>query len=104
MDSVSKSVQPAEPQTLFAPLAFCPDTWKIVSMKDQKKVQTWLEAVVHAKGDKEGPALAEALAELDRLWQSEGAGMDPHFRHYLEKRSYTKALDWMREQGKDLSE
>lgn len=40
-------------------------------------------------------ALKKAAAALDTLVASLPADADPMIRHYLERQSYTKALDWL---------
>ena len=40
-------------------------------------------------------ALKRAAARLDDLIASLPPGTDPTLRHYLERQSYTKALDWL---------
>jgi hypothetical protein len=39
--------------------------------------------------------LREASAELERLGRSLPDDADPVLRHYLERQSYVKALDWL---------
>lgn len=48
--------------------------------------------------DSEGhlAALKSAAAELDAEVENLPAETDPVLRHYLEKQSYTKAMDWLR--------
>lgn len=40
-------------------------------------------------------ALKKAAASLDALVAALPADADPMIRHYLERQSYTKALDWL---------
>jgi len=42
-------------------------------------------------------ALKSAAARLDALVASLPPDADPNLRHYLERQSYTKALDWLAE-------
>lgn len=35
------------------------------------------------------------LRNLDQWVREAGRGLDPHLRHYLENRSYAKALAWI---------
>lgn len=44
-------------------------------------------------------ALAARLARLDQLREALGRDAPPMLRHYLEKRSYAKALDFL--EGRD---
>lgn len=47
----------------------------------------------------EGESIAAHLQQLDELGQELGKEAPPMLRHYLEKRSYTKALDFL--EGRD---
>lgn len=40
-------------------------------------------------------ALVAASGEVDRLGAELGAAADPMLRHYLERQSYVKAMDWL---------
>ncbi|GAB4169109.1 MAG: hypothetical protein Fur0032_07530 [Terrimicrobiaceae bacterium] len=40
-------------------------------------------------------ALREAAAHLETLEQALPVGTDPQLRHYLERQSYQKAIDWL---------
>ncbi|HEY8899332.1 MAG TPA: hypothetical protein VIM61_02895 [Chthoniobacterales bacterium] len=40
-------------------------------------------------------ALIEASGEVDRLGAQLGGDADPMLRHYLERQSYVKAMDWL---------
>jgi len=42
--------------------------------------------------------LIAASAEVDRLAAEIAPAADPTLRHYLERQSYVKALDWLRAQ------
>lgn len=39
--------------------------------------------------------MGDALRQLDAIAQSEDASIDPHLRHFLQKRSYEKALAYL---------
>ena len=54
-----------------------------------------LQALMTAIDNREGESIAEHLRQLDEL----GNEAPPMLRHYLEKRSYTKALDFL--EGRD---
>lgn len=45
----------------------------------------------------DGPALSAALAELDGLLAEHRGQLDPRLEHFLEGRSYAKALAWLGE-------
>ncbi|MFW6354394.1 MAG: hypothetical protein ACOC3I_08425 [Verrucomicrobiota bacterium] len=64
----------------------------------KKDLQTVLRAVVRP-AEAPGLSVAEALAQLDALARDPAADLDPHLRHYLQKRSYVKALAFV-EDGK----
>ena len=49
--------------------------------------------------DDEGPSLADQLRSIDQLKEELGSEIPPMLQHYLEKRSYTKALDFL--EGRD---
>lgn len=56
----------------------------------------FLETIVNgAKPD--GPTIAEALKGLDEIAVDSASELDPKLKHYLERRSYIKALDHIRE-------
>lgn len=43
----------------------------------------------------DGPALSAALAELESLLTAHRPGLHPQLVHFLEGRSYAKALAWL---------
>ena len=54
-----------------------------------------LQALMTAIDNREGESIATHLRQLDEL----GKEAPPMLRHYLEKRSYAKALDFL--EGRD---
>lgn len=42
--------------------------------------------------------LTESLAWIDQYLRNEGTSLDKHFQHYLQNRSYVKALAWIEDQ------
>lgn len=62
-----------------------------------------LKAVTGRPQASNGPGLREALDTLDRLLRQEGESMHPQLRHFLERRSYTKALEFLDANGGDSS-
>ncbi len=46
-----------------------------------------------ANGD--GPAISESLGELDKLLAERPGEIDARLRHFLQRRSYEKALAWI---------
>ncbi|HKB56001.1 MAG TPA: hypothetical protein VKC51_00290 [Lacunisphaera sp.] len=45
--------------------------------------------------DSDGPAVSSALAELEALLAAHRAELHPQLRHFLEGRSYAKALAYL---------
>ena len=64
-----------------------------------EQVHTALQALMAAIDNGEGESIATHLRRLDELGQELGKEAPPMLRHYLEKRSYTKALDFL--EGRD---
>lgn len=59
-------------------------------------LRNFLETIINgAKPD--GPTISEALAGLDEIANGADSELDPKLKHYLERRSYIKALDHIRE-------
>lgn len=63
------------------------------------QLHTELQALMVAIDNREGESIAAHLQQLDELGQELGSEAPPMLRHYLEKRSYTKALDFL--EGRD---
>ena len=63
------------------------------------QLHTELQALMTAIDNGEGESIATHLRRLDELGQELGKEAPPMLRHYLEKRSYTKALDFL--EGRD---
>ncbi|MDE2732759.1 MAG: hypothetical protein OXI72_00080 [Gemmatimonadota bacterium] len=63
------------------------------------QLHTELQALMAAIDNREGELIAAHLRQLDELGQELGSEAPPMLRHYLEKRSYTKALDFL--EGRD---
>ena len=63
------------------------------------QLHTTLQALMTAIDNREGESIAVHLRQLDELGQELGEDTPPMLRHYLEKRSYTKALDFL--EGRD---
>ena len=64
-----------------------------------EQVHTTLQALMAAIDNGEGELIATHLRQLDELGQELGSEAPSMLRHYLEKRSYTKALDFL--EGRD---
>ena len=65
-----------------------------------KNLISYLETVVDGVRSK-GPTLREALVKMDQAALDPETNLDPKLRHYLERRSYTKALEWVRAESAD---
>ena len=63
------------------------------------QLHTELQALMAAIDNREGESIAVHLRQLDELGQELSSEAPPMLRHYLEKRSYTKALDFL--EGRD---
>ncbi len=59
-----------------------------------KNLSTLLETVVNGT-QTEGPSLREALLEMDSIVKNPEQDINPKLKHYLERRSYSKALEWI---------
>ena len=64
-----------------------------------EQVHITLQALMTAIDNGEGESIATHLRQLDELGQKLDKEAPPMLRHYLEKRSYTKALDFL--EGRD---
>jgi hypothetical protein len=69
------------------------------TMKALHNTLTEMMATISAGGSTAGGSIAEHLATIDHLAKELGAGTPAMLRHYLEKRSYAKALDFL--EGRD---
>ena len=64
-----------------------------------EQVHTTLQALMAAIDNGEGELIAAHLRRLDELGKELGNKVPTQLRHYLEKRSYIKALDFL--EGRD---
>lgn len=64
-----------------------------------EQLHATLRALMAAIDNGEGAAIAAHLQQLDELGPALGNKIPPMLRHYLEKRSYAKALDFL--EGRD---
>ena len=58
-------------------------------------LKTTLESMFEHITQKE--SIIEDLEQIERLQQEVGTNAPPQLRHYLERRSYTKALDFLKD-------
>jgi hypothetical protein len=59
------------------------------------QVKAALESFDAAVKRADGPAISSSLVELDRLLGAHRAELHPQLLHFLEGRSYAKALLWL---------
>ena len=62
---------------------------------DIAEIQAALMAVTKAIKEANGPATTDALNRIERFLAAHRAGLHPQFAHFLERRSYAKALSWL---------
>jgi len=60
---------------------------------DSERVKSDLETVVQKRPLKRGDSLTDVLRRLDLV--AAESGLPERLSHYLSKRSYQKALEWM---------
>ena len=58
-------------------------------------LKTTLESMFEHIAQKQ--SIIEDLEQIERLHQDIGAAVPPQLRHYLQRRSYTKALDFLKD-------
>lgn len=68
-------------------------------MSTNAVLHSTLKALMEAISAGDGDALRTHLADLDRHRDGLGAETPPMLQHYLEKRSYAKAIDFL--EGRD---
>ena len=61
----------------------------------EQELREALAKFMRAAADRNQPAVASALARVTELQQLLGANAPPMLIHYLERRSYQKALDFL---------
>ena len=70
-------------------------------MELQDQLYLTLKEMMKAIDKGEGEAIVASLGRIDEIGQRLGADAPPMLRHYIEKRSYSKALDFL--EGRDES-
>ena len=70
-------------------------------MELQDQLHATLKEMMKAIDNGEGEAIVASLGRIDDIGQRLGADAPPMLRHYIEKRSYSKALDFL--EGRDES-
>ncbi|MGD0061637.1 MAG: hypothetical protein ABSD58_19695 [Verrucomicrobiia bacterium] len=61
----------------------------------EQELRDALTKFMRAAAEKDREAVATALARVTELQQRLGSDASPMLRHYLERRSYQKALDFL---------
>ena len=61
----------------------------------QSEIHTALVALHNGIRQADGPAAAAATARLDELLEQSRTSLPPQLGHFLERRSYAKALVWL---------
>lgn len=62
---------------------------------DVPEIQAALMAVTKAIKEANGPAMTDALDRIETFLAGHRAELHPQFAHFLERRSYAKALAWL---------
>jgi hypothetical protein len=62
---------------------------------EEVRVQEGLMAFFSSINKSDTDAMTAALAGLDRIAAEDGARLDPRLAHFLQRRSYAKALEWL---------
>ena len=70
-------------------------------MELQDQLYSTLKEMMKAIDKGEGEAIVASLGRIDEIGQRLGADAPPMLRHYIEKRSSSKALDFL--EGRDES-
>jgi hypothetical protein len=61
----------------------------------ESKIKAALIRFNEAIKNSDGPGISSALNDVEALLASERGSLDPQLLHYLEGRSYAKALAWL---------
>ena len=64
-------------------------------MELQDQLHATLKEMMKAIDNGEGEAIVASVGKIDQIGHCLGADTPPMLRHYLEKRSYAKALDFL---------
>jgi hypothetical protein len=64
-----------------------------------KTIVEQLEVILGRTGKAGGSAIQDALRHLDQIALERKDELDPHLLHFLQKRSYQKAMDFLKEKG-----
>jgi hypothetical protein len=67
----------------------------LVMTRVEQKLREALAGFMRAASDKDSAAISKALTEVTEWQQKLGSDAAPMLRHYLKRRSYQKALDFL---------
>lgn len=59
------------------------------------EIHAALMAVTKAINEANGPAMTDALDRIERFIADHRVALHPQFAHFLDRRSYAKALAWL---------
>src|ERR1051325_5464041 len=83
---------------IFGPASSAGNIWKECDgrmTRAEEELREVLTRFMRAAAEKNTPAVGAALARVGALQQQLGLDPLPMLRHYLERRSYQKALDFL---------
>lgn len=64
-------------------------------VRTQSEIRECLMSLVESMNTSNGPAMIAGMERLDRFVSTESASIPPRLMHFLENRSYAKALDFL---------
>lgn len=64
-------------------------------MNAETRIKDALRRFEAAVSSADGEALASSLRELDELAREHRGRLDPRLQHFLDRRSYEKASEWL---------
>lgn len=77
-----------------------PSSYRVM---DQKHLEENLQTLVEGSGTADAEVILEAINYLDAAITGDRAGLDARLAHFLERRSYAKALDYIRDSSLNIS-
>ena len=67
----------------------------LFAMMIEAEIKGALGRLMEAIKQADGPVMAQEMARLDDIVQRQRAGLHPQLVHFLERRSYPKAMMWL---------